>query len=169
MDPSTRRTLRPLDNFTPDRSCFACGRDNPAGLHMDFATDGEKLYSRLVLPETLCGWEGIAHGGIVATVLDEIMSWTAVHLLERLILTRRIGVEYLRPVPTGTVIRVEGWVERIVSDREAVMGASILDNAGGALTRADGIFALFTPAAARKVWVIDPSVIRGFEAFFKVA
>jgi acyl-coenzyme A thioesterase PaaI-like protein len=166
MNPPTPPRLRHLENFDPGRACFGCGRENPHGLRMRFLTDGHRVYSRLRLPEPLCGWEGVAHGGIVTTVLDEIMSWSAIHLLRRLILTRTITVSFLRPVPTGAEVAAEGWIERVVSEREAVVGSALRAGDGKELSRAEATLALLTPAAARKLGIIDEKVIRGFEAHF---
>lgn len=161
-----QKMLRRLENFDPDRNCFACGRDNPNGLHMTFDTDGQRLYSRLTVSRELCGWENVVHGGIVTAVLDEIMSWSAIHLIRRLILTKSIRVDFLKPVPVGSEICLEGWIERKNTDREAVM-ASVLYNAGGNIcARGKGTFALLTPGAARKLGVIEEKVIRGFERYF---
>lgn len=156
----------PLENFVPDRSCFACGKDNPHGLHMDFSTDGHRLHSRVVLADIFCGWEHIAHGGIVTAVLDEIMSWSAIHLIRKLILTRSIQVDFLKPVHVGEEIRAEGWVERIVSEREVIMASTIRNPEGTICAAGSGRFALLTPAAARRLGVIDERIIRGFESFF---
>lgn len=161
-----QKPLRRLENFDPDRSCFACGQDNPNGLHMRFDTDGQRLYSRLTISKDLCGWEKVVHGGIVTAVLDEIMSWSAIHLIQRLILTKSIKVDFLKPVHVDSEIRAEGWVEKKITDREAVM-ASFLYNAGGSIcAKGKGTFALLTPRAARKLGVIEEKVIRGFERYF---
>ena len=116
--------FRPLENFTQDRNCFACGIDNPYGLHMVFATDGQTVISDITIPPHLCGWHRLVHGGIIATLMDEIMSWTAIHLLQRLILTRSMEIEFLRPVLMQVPLRVEGRVEKMVSPKEAVLNAA---------------------------------------------
>ena len=53
-----------LKNIDPH--CFACGPDNPQGLHMHFATDGQRLKSTLTVPEHVRGWSNLAHGGVTA-------------------------------------------------------------------------------------------------------
>jgi len=79
----------PDDRFRPvpnrgDHNCFACGPNNPGGLAMKFYSDGETVVSRLRVDEHLCGWDNLLHGGIISTMLDEIMSWTIIHLLQPL-------------------------------------------------------------------------------------
>ncbi len=61
---------------------------------MTFASDGEQLVSHLTVPEHLCGWDSIIHGGIVATIHDEMMSWTAIQLLHKMILTKSVTVDF---------------------------------------------------------------------------
>lgn len=133
--------LRPIE--TTDADCFACGTDNPCGLHMEFETDGQALYSRVVLPGRMRGWRNMAHGGIISTMLDEIMAWTAIHLLQRFILTQSIRVDFLKPVTIETPLLVKGWVKERVSPRKAIMTATVSDDHGQVLAKAEGEFALF--------------------------
>ncbi len=94
------KKLRELPN-SRNHNCFGCSPANPSGLQMKFLTDGEAVYSQLEVPEHLCGWSNIVHGGVLTTILDEIMSWSAIHLLKRIALTRTLTVEFLKPVPVG--------------------------------------------------------------------
>ncbi len=61
-----------------DAHCFGCSQKNPHGLKMRFYTDDTALYSWLNVPTHLCGWDGIVHGGVLSTILDEIMGWSAI-------------------------------------------------------------------------------------------
>ena len=62
---------RQLDNS--DEYCFACGRNNPIGLHLDFKFDGDKYIAKKTVPREYQGYKDIVHGGIVTTMLDEAM------------------------------------------------------------------------------------------------
>jgi len=128
-----------------DSDCFACGTDNPCGLHMTFQTDGTRLYSRIIPPGHVRGWRNLLHGGIISTMLDETMAWTAIHLLERIILTKSIQVDFLKPVTVDMVLQATGWVEERINDKQAKMAASLGDERGRELARAAGDFALFHP------------------------
>lgn len=128
-----------------DAECFACGTDNPCGLHMTFQTDGSRLYSRVAPPEHVRGWRNLLHGGIISTILDEIMAWTAIHLLERIILTKSIRVDFLKPVTLEMHLLATGWVEEAVKDKEAKLAASLADGRGRILARGQGDFVLFHP------------------------
>ena len=56
-------------------NCFACGTANPIGLNLHFYLRGGYLCSDITLGKNYEGWENMAHGGIVSTLLDEVMSW----------------------------------------------------------------------------------------------
>jgi len=55
--------------------CFACGTDNPIGLHLHFYRLGNAVCTDITLGKYHEGWQDIAHGGIISTLLDEVMSW----------------------------------------------------------------------------------------------
>jgi acyl dehydratase len=89
--------------------CFACGSLNVHGLHLDLHFAGERCWTELAIPGRFQGWDGIAHGGIVSTILDEVMAWSLVDH-DNWGLTARLSVEFKRPVPLERPIRAEGWV-----------------------------------------------------------
>jgi uncharacterized protein (TIGR00369 family) len=116
--------------LTP-HNCFACGSLNVQGLHLDLHAGNDRCWVELALPERFEGWEGIAHGGIVCTILDEVMAWALVdHDVWGL--TARMSVEFRRPVRIGQPIRAEG---RLVEARRRIVTAEgvILDAADGSL------------------------------------
>lgn len=96
------------------RNCFVCGRENPVGLHIQFYEDpiAEKVYVPLVIPEAYQGYPGIAHGGILATVLDEL-SGRAVMIgqpEDPFWVTAKLEIRYRKPTPTETRLTAVGWV-----------------------------------------------------------
>ncbi|MGA2782016.1 MAG: PaaI family thioesterase, partial [Smithella sp.] len=66
--------------------------------------------------------------GIVATILDEIMTWAALYFTKKFVLTKSINVNYLKPVFTDTKIRVEGKVMEHLSEREVIMEGCVYNN-----------------------------------------
>ncbi len=92
-------------------ACFACGDLNAHGLHLQLHAAGDRCWTELRLPDRFAGWEGIAHGGITCTILDEVMAWA---LIEHDVwgVTARMSVAFRRPVRIGAPIRAEGWVTR---------------------------------------------------------
>jgi acyl-coenzyme A thioesterase PaaI-like protein len=101
-------------------ACFACGELNASGLHLVLHVAGDTCWTELALHPDFQGWEGIAHGGIVATILDEVMAW-ALASADAWGYTARMSIEYRRPVPIGTRIRGEG---RLVERRRRLLRTS---------------------------------------------
>ena len=71
-----RAAGRPFE-FAPHH-CFACGTLNTHGLQLDLHIEEGRSWTELRLDERFQGWEAIAHGGIVCTILDEVMAWSLV-------------------------------------------------------------------------------------------
>jgi hypothetical protein len=63
--------------------CFGCGTNNPIGLRMTFYRQGDAVCSDVVLKRDHVGWQNMAHGGIISTLLDEVMAWTVIYLNRR--------------------------------------------------------------------------------------
>lgn len=89
--------------------CFACGELNEHGLHMALHVQDGCCWSELTLDERFQGWDRIAHGGILATILDEVMAWSLV-AQDSWGVTARLNVTFHKPVPVGSRIRAEGRV-----------------------------------------------------------
>jgi acyl-coenzyme A thioesterase PaaI-like protein len=153
----------PIEPFTSDLSCFACGAHNPFGLHMAFASDGRHVVSEVTLPDHLCGWGNLVHGGIITTLLDETMSWAAIHLLKRLILTRSMEVHFVLPVSPRTPLRTQGWVERQIKNTEALVSAVLYNQESQECARATGRFALLRAKMMRRMKIMDEQTIADFE------
>lgn len=94
-----------------DGYCFACGKDNPHGLGMrvEFAADDLAAFCRLSLKRRFQGWSGIAHGGVVATLLDEIMAHAVIKYVGQA-MTTGMETRYRAPVPIGAELEIRGWV-----------------------------------------------------------
>ncbi len=119
--------------------CFACGTLNTSGLQLDLHVDGGTCWANLVIPQRFQGWHDIAHGGIVSTILDEVMAWSLVDQ-DTWGVTARLGVAFRRPVPLERPLHAEGW---IVEARRRVFrtAAQLVDEADGAiLASADGTY-----------------------------
>lgn len=150
----------------PDSYCFACGPANDRGLQMKFYKTGNILYSEISIPEYMSGWNGVAHGGILSTLLDEVMGWGAIVLLKKFILTKSMTVNYLSPVRVLDMLRVESEVKERISEREAIMEARILNSEGKVCVTATGIFALMNKEFLTRLDVTDKNQIDYFENFF---
>jgi uncharacterized protein (TIGR00369 family) len=78
--------------------CFGCSPDNPIGLKMEFKEDGEFITSEWNPSPHLQGYLNILHGGIQATLMDEIASWTVYIKAKTGGVTAVLKVEYIKPV-----------------------------------------------------------------------
>ncbi len=95
-----------------DQWCFACGPENPHGLHLaNFYFEDDQYICHFTPQRHHQGWSGITHGGIVATLLDEIMtrmlSAKGINAV-----TGEITVRYHQPVFIGQALTVRGWINR---------------------------------------------------------
>ncbi len=119
--------------------CFACGTLNETGMHLELHVERGRSWTELTYHARFQGWDGIAHGGILATVLDEVMAWALVGE-DHWGLTARLAIDFKRPVTVGQALRAEGWITR--SRRRIVDTAGhVLDAASGqALVTATGVY-----------------------------
>jgi acyl-coenzyme A thioesterase PaaI-like protein len=119
--------------------CFACGTLNEHGMGLELHVEPRRCWTELTFERRFEGWDGIAHGGILCTLLDEVMAWSLVGE-DNWGLTVRISVEFRKPVEVGQRIRVEGWITR--SRRRIVdTAAHIVDaNTGQELATATGVY-----------------------------
>ena len=125
--------------------CFGCGKDNPDGMRLKFSFDekSRRTWCRFRLTRRYQGPPGHAHGGIIATILDEAMG--KVNKFRSVVaLTKSMEVEYLKPVPLGKPLLVEG-TERIVRGRKHINVAEIRDERGTTLARSRGTFIAIDP------------------------
>jgi uncharacterized protein (TIGR00369 family) len=125
--------------------CFACGRDNPHGMHLKFVADetGKQFMCRFRLSKRYTGPPGHCHGGIIATILDDAMSKMN-RLYDAPAATSRMTVEYLRPVPLRMPLLV--WSRNISKrGRRLTHAAEIRDEQGAVLARSRGVFAIIDP------------------------
>src|SRR2546423_10679436 len=130
----------------PKNRCFACGKDNPDGMRLQFLFDEghHRVWCRFKLPRKYQGPPGHAHGGIIATILDEAMG--KVNKLRSVVgLTSSMAIEFLKPVPLGKTLLVEG-LERDVQGRRHFNVAEIRDQDDTVLARSQGVFIAVDPA-----------------------
>lgn len=138
-----------------DPHCFACGFENEHGLDMNFEIKGDKLRCKIEVPSHLRGWSNLVHGGIISTMIDEAMSWAAIHILKKFILTKNMSIEFKKPIKINTPIVVYGFVIEQQNDRSVTMAAEIYNEKGDLCASGKGNFALFTVEQFAELGVID--------------
>jgi len=128
--------------------CFACGRLNPAGMHLDFDVSRDRAETRYTGTQRHQGYDGTLHGGVVAALLDETMGWAIFHQGIWGV-TAKLDVTYRRPVPVGEELRVVGEVVRDRGRAIELHGTVARAADGEVLAEADGLF-LRMPDARRR-------------------
>jgi acyl-coenzyme A thioesterase PaaI-like protein len=119
--------------------CFACGTLSEHGMQLDLHVAGDRCWTELELADRFQGWDGIAHGGIVCTILDEVMAWSLA-TTDNWGMTARMTIAFKRPVPLGVPIRAEGWMTH-QRRRLVETAARLVDvTSGELLATADGVY-----------------------------
>jgi uncharacterized protein (TIGR00369 family) len=133
---STERAEEKTITLTPNPAnrCFGCGGANDEGMKLTFVQDNERrrIAGRFVLGERYQGGGGMAHGGIIATLLDEAMGKVCRFRGARAV-TAELSVQYLKPVSVREEIIVEGWEEAEQKGRNLFHIAQIRNAAGDVL------------------------------------
>ena len=94
-----------------ERMCFACGKDNPIGLQIDFHVDGDTCTAEFTPGENHLSWEDTVHGGIIYSALDDVtgnipyQNGLKAH-------TARCEIRYRQPLRQGQTVLLNGWVEK---------------------------------------------------------
>jgi uncharacterized protein (TIGR00369 family) len=105
-----------------DTKCFACGKLNPDGLQLKFAKFDDHVEAYFDCTEKYQGWNGIIHGGIVSTLIDEVMYHAILDKPDAL--TAEMTVRFMKPLRVGTKARLLGFVDgingRIINTRGEV-------------------------------------------------
>lgn len=106
---STEHPVRALD----DHNCFGCGAQNPVGLHLQFyrTPDDSGAWARWMPDKNFEGYNGMIHGGIICTLLDEIMAWS-LYARETWAVTAKMETAFRKPVLVGEPVRLIGEVTR---------------------------------------------------------
>ena len=91
--------------------CFACGKDNPIGLQIEFHYDGDVCRAEFTPNKNHVGWEDTVHGGIIYSALDDVTA-NVLYRQGRKAHTARCEVRYREPLRVGETIRLKGWIEK---------------------------------------------------------
>lgn len=123
------------------QNCFVCGVANPIGLHLEFYDSGPgEVTAEITLPSQYQGYPGIAHGGVIAAMLDEVAGRT--HMGEganpRFMFTVRLDVRYRKNVPIGQPLRLVGKAGESTG-RKAMASSAIYGPDGTLLANAEAV------------------------------
>ncbi|WP_406270071.1 PaaI family thioesterase [Actinacidiphila glaucinigra] len=111
--------------------CFGCGGAQPHGLHLEAtAGEGVSVTAEFTVQSAHQGAPGLAHGGVLATALDETLGSLA-WLLRTIAVTGRLETDFVQPVPVGATLHLEARCT-------AVAGRKIYSTAVGRIGGPDG-------------------------------
>jgi uncharacterized protein (TIGR00369 family) len=94
------------------KGCFVCGTDNPSGLDLGMTREGRKVTLRFTPGRAHLGFSRAVHGGITASLLDEVIGVACGLRTDGKCATVELNVSYLRPLLEGMVVTAEGWYVR---------------------------------------------------------
>jgi uncharacterized protein (TIGR00369 family) len=141
----------------PANICFGCGGANARGMQLTFEQDdqAQRIRGTFKLGAEYQGGPGFIHGGIIATVLDEVMGKVNRFRGVRAV-TAELNVEYLKPVLVDTDLVVEGYeVEK--SGRNVILAGEIRNQSGQVLARGRGRFVIIGATEPREKQTSDVS------------
>jgi uncharacterized protein (TIGR00369 family) len=144
-----------------DYNCFACSPYNPSGLKLEFWEDKEEIVTKWKPSNTYEGWINVLHGGIQATLLDEIGGWVVMLKLKTAGVTTDMNVQYLKAVKVSKgEITVRGKLE-LHEGRTAKITASLFDGEGIECAKATMNYFIFPEKIAKARYQYP-----GYEAFY---
>jgi uncharacterized protein (TIGR00369 family) len=104
-----KERVKDRDRFDDDRHCFVCGEKNPFGLQLKPKGKDGRGTITWIPDKRHQGFEGVVHGGLVSTLLDECMAYATMSV-GGFCATAEIAVKFIRPVRIGVPVRIEAWL-----------------------------------------------------------
>ena len=119
-----------------DGRCFVCGPENPSGLQVSFVVDPEarSATARTRLSADYQGWAGIVHGGVIASLLDEVCMYACRTLGDQMV-TAELTVRYRSPLPVETEVELDARV--VGTQKRLVLAEGRITAAGRVVAEAD--------------------------------
>jgi uncharacterized protein (TIGR00369 family) len=144
--------------------CFACGRQNPAGLHLEFDVGRDRAETVYVAEQKHQGWDGMLHGGVLAALLDETMAWAIFHQ-GIWTFTAKLNVTYRKAAALGAALRAVGEVQRDRGRALDVHGTVTRLSDGEVIAEADGLYVRIPDERRRE---LEKRYAASAEAFARV-
>ncbi len=127
-------------------NCFVCGRGNDRGLKLDLFVDPSTgtVHTEFTTRPDQVGFEGVIHGGVIASIMDEAMVWAATWLLKRFVVCGELTVRFRSSASVGQKLRVESLVD-FSRPKLVEPSAKLFDESGKLMATASG---KYVPVAA---------------------
>lgn len=150
------------DTSRKEYNCFGCSPFNKNGLHLEFWEDGDEIMAKWQPQKSMEGWLGVLHGGIQATLVDELAGWIVLLKKNTAGVTSALHIDYLKPVYiTKGKVTIKG---KLISSegRIAKIECSLLDGDGNECLRAKADYFCFPEKIAKAKYHYP-----GVEAFYR--
>ena len=102
--------------------CFGCGKKNECGLRLDISYSGGRAESKTVFREIFQGWNGIVHGGIITTAIDEVMAYAVGSATGKTGVTAELTIRFKKPVRIGEEYEISAEVVEFNRRKAVVKG-----------------------------------------------
>jgi uncharacterized protein (TIGR00369 family) len=120
------------------RSCFVCGEANPKGFNLRSETDGKVVRAGFIFQAYHVGFKQTIHGGLTATLMDEIMTWACAVRAKRFAYCAELNVRYLHQIRPGQTIVATAELVANRRNRLFEAKAELKDEPGTVLATATG-------------------------------
>ena len=138
-----RQPDSPANKRADANRCFVCGPDNPAGLRVVFRLEDHVCKAEYMPNEFQCGYDGIIHGGIIFSLLDDVMAnW--LFLQGERAYTARCEIRYREPAMIGTRLLLEGELLSRKGRHAKLAGRVLHPDDGRLLAEATATFVVIT-------------------------
>jgi hypothetical protein len=111
-----RNLFKSIENY----NCFVCSDTNPIGLNLDIQFRKNSTYAYFNLSNLYSGFPSVVHGGIQATIIDEIGFWAMFNTIKRLGFTKSLSVEYLSKIEVNKELNAVGKIIEVTDDLVSV-------------------------------------------------
>lgn len=139
-------------------NCFGCSHTNSKGLALNFARDGELVYSEFCLNSDYESYPGVAHGGIITLVMDEVMGRAALWEAGYFVLTSSLRVRFIAPLAVDRQYICRARIVKHEGDQIKV-SAEIVDAQDHYVATANGFFIAITESRSQNgMHGINPDV-----------
>src|SRR5438445_960573 len=132
------RPIPSMKTLPHTRSCFVCGESNPIGLKLRFETDGRIVQAHFRPRADHVGFKQTIHGGLIATLLDEIMVWACAVQTRRFAFCAELNVRFLNPVHPDEDLTAIGELASNRRDKLFEAKAELKNQAGVVVASATG-------------------------------
>ncbi len=126
-------------------NCFGCSKNNLNGLQMEFYEDGEYIISKWKPKEDFCGYNDLLHGGIQATLCDELASWTVYVKKECSGVTSRLNMKYRNPVNISNgELTLKSRIKGYIRSTFVIIEIKLYDGLDKLCSEGEAIFRMFS-------------------------